>query len=119
MRKGQSMFAPYRKKIEKWCAQGLTLPQMMKKLPSNFRYEGLYNYIRINGIRDVNLMKVKKGANVCDKCDYCHKVRNVKGKYNKADNRLCTKSWRLIQYSVKLCPTWCERKNDDDNSETV
>lgn len=118
MRKGSSMFNPYREDIEMLCAQGLTLKEMMTKLPPNFRYEGLYNYILINNIRDVNLIKEKKGINVCDRCEYCRKIKNVKGEYNKADNRLCTKSWRLIQYSVKLSPVWCER-GKDDNAETI
>ena len=107
MRKGYSMFTKFRPDIEKWCDAGLTVKEMIKKLPQGYREQGLYYYIWKNGIK-YEAHKYEDRYS-CDECDYCKRVRNVRGTYNKADNRLCTLSWRLIQYSVKHCPVWCEK----------
>ena len=109
MRKGQSMFSPFREQIEKWCDEGLTIRQMIEQLPPGYEYQSLRSYIVSNRIRDGAYGREINARNVCNLCEYCHKVKNVMGTYNVADNRICTKSWRLIQYSVRHCPTWCEK----------
>ena len=109
MRKGQSMYSPYREQIEKWCDAGLTINQMLEKFPPGYTYQSLYTYIRVNQIKDGAFKRELQARNVCDTCEYCKKIKNVKGTYNKADNRLCTLSWRLIQYSARHCPVWCEK----------
>ena len=119
MRKGDSMFNQFREDIEKWCDEGLTIMEMHSRLPEGYSWKSLYCYIRTNKIRNGALERGIDKRNVCDKCVYCKKVRNVKGTYNKADNRLCTLSWRLIQYSVRHCPTWCEKGDKDDNAKTL
>lgn len=118
MKKGKSMYDEFREDIEKWCDQGLTIKEMFAKLPPGYRYQGLYNYIRLNNIRDNAWTRELEKRNKCNQCEYCHKVKNVMGTYNKADNRICTLSWRLIQYSVRHSPVWCEKGENNDNSQT-
>ena len=103
-----SMFDQYREFIETCLDSGMSLKETHELLPDGYTYGGFYDYIRTNKIREKAWKREVDARYVCDKCEYCKKIKNVKGEYNKADHRLCTKSWRLIQYSVRHCPRWCE-----------
>lgn len=119
MRKGDSMFNEFREDIERWCDEGLTIMEMHSRLPEGYAWKSLYNYIRVNKIREGAWKRGIDKRNVCDKCEYCKRVKNIKGAYNVGNDRLCTKSWRMIQYSVRHCPKWCEKGEKDDNTETL
>ena len=103
-----SMYDPFREHIEKCCDSGMTIRQTFETFPAGYTYGALYDYIRKHKIREGAWKRNETAKRVCDQCEYCKKIKNVAGKYNVADNRLCTLSWRLIQYSVRHCPTWCE-----------
>lgn len=122
-REYHSMYEPFLEMIEKSCDAGLTLRETFAQLPEGYTYAGFYNFIRTHKVREGAWKREKLARHVCDKCEYCKKIKNVMGTYNVADNRLCTKSWRLIQYSVRHCPIWCEyeygnaKTKDDGESE--
>lgn len=107
MRKGTSIFEPYREKIAEWCVQGDTIPQMIEKLGNNYTKSSLYQYIKANDMR-YGYKNVYENRNHCVGCEFCREFRNNMGKYNK-ENKICTLSWRVIGASVVCSPRWCEK----------
>ena len=108
MRRGNSMFEPFREQIERDIDAGLTVKQIWKNLPPGYTYDGLYTYIRVNQIRNGEWAKALDVRPKCVSCEYMREVKNAKGRYDKAC-MLCTKSWQMISASVRHCPRWCEK----------
>ena len=100
-----SMFDEHRDKIIEWCAKGYTLDEMVKLLGGYYSRAGLNNYIVTKNIR--NLAGTSK--NECNKCKFCHSYKDTYGKEYKT-SRICSKSWRVIQASVRHSPKWCEKE---------
>ena len=104
----ESMFDEFRPQIEEWCSEGRTLREMIGLLPEGYRYGSLMDYIKRKKIRGKYGNELSKRP-VCDKCEFCKRFKNLDGKYNVANDRICTKSWRMISASVSHCPRWCEQ----------
>ena len=100
-----SMFDDFRGKIEKWCKQGKSLRWMLNQFPEGYTYEGLRKYIAKHNLTEV----LNENKPKCDECEYCKIFKNIAGEVNSVNNRICSKSWRLIQYNVIKSPKWCER----------
>ena len=116
-RKGnESMFDPFRDQIEKWCDDGLTPRQVFERLPDGYIFNSFYAYLITHRIREGAWKREYENRPVCDKCEYCHEFKNHLGKTTKS-NRICTKSWQIINHLVVFCPTWCELydKHDEGN----
>lgn len=101
-----SMYDEFRPQLERWCDEGLTIREMLNELPPGYCYDSLRNYIKRKELRPC--MEISK-RNVCDKCEYCKRFKNIAGTYNKGNDRICTLSWRMIQYTARYCPRWCEK----------
>ena len=120
MRKGDSMFSPFREKIVEMCAQGLTCKQMLNELPEGYSRDSLYTYILVNDLRQEAWEKIYMHRNHCNECEYCKEFKNSQGFINKSEHYICTKSWRVIKASVRHCPRWCEKGgNQSDDSGRV
>ena len=115
-RQYSSMFDPYREQIEKCLDDGLTLQQTLDELGSGYLLTTLYTYVRKNNLRGGAWKREIETRRVCDKCEYCKTIRNQRGEYS-VSNRLCTKSWQIINCSVVHCPRWCELEGEEQQSE--
>lgn len=101
-----SMYDEFRPQIEKWCDEGRTIREMIDLLPPGYVYCSLRDYIARKKLRaGTELAK----RNVCNECEYCKRFKNIAGTYNAANDRICTLSWRMIQYTARHCPRWCEK----------
>ena len=112
-----SMFDPYREQIEKCCDEGMTIREVHKMFPEGYSYQALMSYIRVHHIREGAWKRAIEARKVCDTCEYCQQFKNSLGNVNVAENRICTKSWRIIGGSVRHCPRWCEFYGEGNNSE--
>ena len=109
-----SLFDPFRSEIEKCCDEGMTTREVFEKLfPAGYSYAGLLSYIKRNNVRGGAWRREIEARRVCDKCEYCKQFKNSLGNVNVAENRICTKSWRIINGSVRHCPRWCEYEGSD------
>ena len=100
-----SMFDPFKDQIAIWCQQGMTVRKMCEKLGGYYNIATLDNFIVKHNLRTKPTVQYRPK---CDECEYCKSVKNIMGTYDKS-NRLCTKTWRMIQVSVTYSPTWCEK----------
>ena len=100
-----SMFDDFRDKIEKWCKEGKSVAWMITQFPEGYTYDALRCYLVRNNLIEV----VNENRPICDECEYCKIFKNIAGEINSVNNRICSKSWRLIQYNVIKSPKWCER----------
>lgn len=103
-----SMFDEFRPMIEQLCDEGFSYKQVYDQLPDGYAYSSLCSYITVNKIRRGKWTKAVDNRNVCDKCEYCKHFVNGKGRPNKGEDRICTKSWRVLTAGVRHCPRWCE-----------
>ena len=103
-----SMFDPFRQEIEEMIDDGFSIKQIWNTLPEGYSYESLYGYIHVNKIREKGITRHVDAKHQCNECEYCKRYLNGKGKINKKEDRICTKSWRVISASVRHCPRWCE-----------
>ena len=108
MRKGDSMFAPFREKIIEMCSSGMTCAEMVKELPPGYSYQSLYTYIRQNCLREQAWEKIYDARNKCSECEYCKEIYNLTNKVVKS-YKICSKSWRYVHADGKYCPKWCEK----------
>ena len=104
----ESMFDEYRPQIEQWCSEGRTLKEMITLLPEGYLYSSLMDYIKRKKIRGKYGVELDKRP-ICDECEYCKHFKNLNGKYNVANDRICTLSWQMIGCSVSHSPRWCEK----------
>lgn len=107
-RKYTSMFDEFRPMIEQLCDEGFTLKQVYDCLPDGYAYSSFCSYINVKNIRKNYWKNALDARNVCDKCEYCKRFLNASGRPNKGENRICTKSWRVLTEGVRKCPRWCE-----------
>ena len=107
-----SMFDPYREDIIKWCADGITCTEMIERLGGGYLRASLYEYIRHCGLREPKHYEKYIKRNKCDECEFCHEFRNWKGTMDKS-NRICTKSWQVVNHDVVYSPTWCEKGGEN------
>lgn len=103
-----SIFDPFREQIEEMIDDGFSVKQIWNTLPEGYSYESLYGYIRVNKIREKGITRHVDAKHQCDTCEYCKHFVNGKGRANKQEDRICTKSWRVITVHVRHCPRWCE-----------
>ena len=102
-----SMFDEFREQVEKCCDAGMSLRETFEQLPDGYSYPSFYSWLRVNRIRESAWRREVDARNLCEKCEYCKRIKNSKGTYDKS-HRLCTKSWQIINNSVVYCPRWCE-----------
>ena len=110
-----SMFDEFLPMIEEMCDQGFSVKQISDALPAGYSYQSLYSYIYVNRIREKAWKRHVDAKHQCNECEFCKQYLNGKGKINKNEDRICTKSWRVISASVRHCPKWCELETVAEN----
>ena len=109
-KKRSSIYDPYLDEIKTWCDAGVSVKEMISRIGPGYTMQGLYQYIKTNGLRYSRNHNIYAARNKCDSCEYCREYINT----NNTTGRICTKSWRSIQPLVRYSPEWCERNRGND-----
>ena len=108
MKKGTSMFSPYKDKIIEMLSAGMSLPQICDELSTELNgadENTLYRFIKNNELHSKDYRGNKIKPPICNNCDLCTEHISFDGE--RAVKR-CTYSNRMIADKVVTSPMWCE-----------
>ena len=119
----KSKFDPYIIEIARYAAMGLTTQEIAELIEYHFddivSKDALYAFMRSRGIQSMVTMggtNLEYEAPKCEKCKSCHMVLSFD---SKSKIRICKKANRVIGWSVKTSPMWCEKRGVSGVMEKV
>lgn len=108
MKKGTSMFSPYKDRIEEMLSAGMSINQIADALSFEIGYADfntLYRFIKNNELHSKDYRGNKIKPPICNNCDLC--IEHISFDGERAVKR-CTHSNRMIADKVVTSPMWCE-----------
>ena len=119
----KSKFDPYIIEIARYAAMGLTTQEIAELIEYHFddivSKDALYAFMRSRGIQSMVTMggtNLEYEAPKCEKCKSCYTVLSFD---SKSKIRICKKANRVIGWSVKTSPMWCEKRGVSGVMEKV